>query len=180
MFSGLCVLWWLSSSFGSLRLFDLKMGRKSFPDGPAMSVASANMALNPWLGSLSSKAEAGDRLITGDKAAGSTTVLPSVKNIALNAPILLPLARLKLGHRRLSAYPIDVYATLVLKFYAEHHAAYASRNAKGEEPFNPKAWSWEDGWALHKMFSRLRNKVIRDERPVVPCQTFCYLSAPKS
>ena len=139
------------------------MGRKSFLDGKGMTVEQAEALACPWTGlpEVQERLSKGQKLLVGgpdpDKPVHSGIV-----NIGLNAAILRPLALLKRDtYKRLSAFKVDVYATLMLSFYEANAEAYEGRRAN----FNPKSWAWEQAWTMHKMFSKLRTKVMKDEMP---------------
>ena len=155
-------------------LASASMGKKSFEDGEVPASLNMREIVDEW----AKAPEIIDLLLKGRRllvaADGKPTkpckIHANLKNIAANAPALMPLAKQMRSLHRLSAYPVELYQTALSTFYDRHRHLYKEESMPENSPvFNPFTWAFEEGWVIHKMFSRLRNKVLRPETPRVPC-----------
>ena len=151
------------------------MGKKAFVDGKSMTMEEAESWPDLWDGmsDISKRLAEGRKLLISKPGTPWTTVHANLGNISLNAFVLKPLAELKRDKfKRLSAFPVDVYATLIHKFYSNHAEVY--RRREDIKDIDAKSWAWNQAWSMHKMFTKLRNKVQRDEKPAVPWQLYFH------
>ena len=141
------------------------MGKKSFDDGPALTIQEAVRMSCPWSGMdmVKDKLAKGQRLLEGTQKSPSGDVHASLQNIEKNAGILRPLVEQMKQMKRMSAWPIEVYGVLCVAFYEGHKECYMGR--PGNESFNPEPWGFRQAWSMHKMISALRTKAQRDEMP---------------
>ena len=145
------------------------MGKKSFADGRAMTIEEAETWTSLWddLPGVNKRLAQGQKLLISSPGKAWNTVHANLGNISLNALVLKPVAELHRDkYKRLSAFPIDVYAVLIHDFYSKNAVSYQGR--EDIKDFDAKSWAWNQAWTMHKMFSKLRNKVQRDEKPHVP------------
>ena len=148
------------------------MGKKNFEDGAVPEMLAMREIVDKWAADpvVIQRLVKGCRILT--TAAGKPTAPASIQatldNIAANAEVLQPLALQMRGLHRLSAYPIDYYQSALRTFYDRHRHLFA-KPPPCSPVFNPESWGLEEGWVIHKMFSRLRCKVLRPEQPREPC-----------
>ena len=154
------------------------MPKKSFVDGRAISAGEARQLTDAWeqeapLLSLTTHAK---RLM--QDARGKTVVLPTLENMAYNQLVLLHVARSMSARHRLSADPIDLILVMFGTWYSKYQASY-----ERARDFNLQQWAFKDAWVVHKIFTRLRQKVLRPEKPREPridfgsCQQICFCCA---
>ncbi|CAE7816235.1 unnamed protein product [Symbiodinium sp. CCMP2592] len=138
------------------------MGKKSFDDGPAVTLQQATKMPCPWSGMdvVKDRLVKNQRLLEGIEKSPTKDVHPSLKNIEKNAAILRPLVEQMKSMKRMSAWPIEVYGVLCVAFYEGHKECYIGR--PGNEGFNPESWGFQQAWTMHKMISALRTKAQRD------------------
>ena len=137
-----------------------QMPRKSLEDGKACDKEEACSMASCWdqHSSLRGLAKEGQRLVQdGD---GKANVPASLENMSLNKLVLLELAKKMRARRRLSADPMDFIILMTLGWYELHEVLY-----KHCGTFDKQVWAFKDAWTVHKMFSKLRQKVMKDETP---------------
>ena len=132
-------------------------------DGPACTLEQAQSMAEYWdeFSSLRAVASQGKRLMRD--AQGKKEVRPSLENISYNFEVLSEMAQKMKGRMRLSADPVEMIAVMFLAWYDKHRVHY-----KEIEGFDAQAWAFKDAWCVHKIFSKMRPKVIRDEKPREP------------
>ena len=136
------------------------MPRKLVEDGPPCGKEEAASLAALWdqHASLRNLAKSGMRLI--QDVGGRSNVPPSLENMKVNCLVLVELAK-KMGSRhRLSSDPMDAIIQMFLGWYDLHEADY-----KQNKFFDRQVWAFKDAWTVHKVFSKLRQKVMRDETP---------------
>ena len=135
------------------------MPRKSFQDGPCATVQEAEALVSAWdaHASLRDGAMAGQRLLA-DRL-GKPVVLPNLGNIGQNYLVLQEIAQSMKSRKRLSSDPIEVLAVATHGWYNKYNVSFTAKD------FNIQVWAFRDAWLLHKMFTLLRGKVTKLEKP---------------
>ena len=139
------------------------MPRKSIEDGPTCSKEEADSMASLWdeHAKLRGLATSAKRLMQDSK--GLDVVSPTLDNMQHNHEVLMVMAEKMKARRRLSADPMDAIIIMFLGWYEEHKVLY--QQSKG---FDPQTWAFKDAWSAHKIFSKLRQKVVKDESPRKP------------
>ena len=136
------------------------MPRKTYPDGRGATEAEALEVMKSWDKHISVRdlARDGKRLLLDIK--GGHTVLPSLQNVKLNKTVVLELAQSMASRSRLSADHVDTICVMTVAWYEAHSKEF--EEVKG---FDKQTWAFKDAWALHKIFTMMRQKVTKDECP---------------
>ena len=142
----------------------LAMPKKAFQDGPCASPEEAEKLVAAWDshsslrdGAMQGKSLLQDRL-------GKPAVLPNLGNIGYNSLVLQEIAKQMCARKRLSSEPIEVLVVATNAWYSKYQAFFA-----GDKGFNAQVSAFRDAWILHKMFTLLRGKVVKGEKPKDSC-----------
>ena len=140
------------------------MPRKSLKDGRIATVEEAEQISKRWDAHdvLRERGLGGQSLLQDQH--GKKYVLPNLGNMSFNADVLWEIAQDMKRRSRLSSDPIEVLLPMTVAWYRRFAANFAQ-----VPEFSVQVWAFRDAWALHKMFSKLRPKVLRGERPREPC-----------
>ena len=137
------------------------MPKKAFKDGRAATEKEAEGVADAWdkHERLRQRALSGTALMARVNP-NSPVLQPNLKHMSKNHLVLMEIARSMQGRHRLSSDPIEVILAMTMAWYGKYTAAYTQ-----VKDFRPQVWAFRDAWVLHKMFTKLRAKVVRDEKP---------------
>ena len=140
------------------------MPKKAFQDGLPATREDAEKIAVAWEShdSLREAALQGQKLLV-DRL-GKPVVLPNLGNIAKNVMVLQEVALSMKARKRLSSDPIESLVVSTLAWYSKFQASFS-----GIKDFSVQVWAFRDAWVMHKMFTMLRGKVVRPEKPKDPC-----------
>ena len=136
------------------------MPRKVYPDGKPCcdEECKAFAALWDEHTELRLRAERGSRLIQSSD--GVERVLPNLENIKYNFAVLKEIVLKMSARNRLSSDPAEQLAKMFFGWYDKHAVHF-----KNNKDHDAVVWSFKDAWVVHKMFTLLRPKVMRPEKP---------------
>ena len=137
------------------------MPKKAFSDGRVATPEEAQNMAAAWDAheTLRTRALSATPLLVAHNGL-NLPMQPNLKNMAKNFEVLMEIANSMLARKRLSADPVELILEMTVAWYNKYATAYGQA-----KDFKLQVWAFRDAWLLHKMFTKLRGKVMKDETP---------------